>query len=142
VLQANCRKSPDCTTTFLTKAMRRADVLLAQEFWADPRSDTGSWKVVQDPNFRFYFQREIKDPKKPPRALIAVANNPFVECETVCMERDMVAVWLGKGADRILVVNIYNPNPDPEAKGPLRSKQAIALLHLHRHWVIAGDFNA
>jgi hypothetical protein len=73
LLQANCRRSPDCTTTLLTKATGRAEVVLIQEFWADKRNPHGIWKTTQDSNFHFIFDRGGVDKRKPPRALTAVA---------------------------------------------------------------------
>jgi hypothetical protein len=140
LLQANCRRSPDCTTTLLTKATGKAEVVLIQEFWADKRNPHGIWKTTQDANFHFIFDRGGADKRKPPRALTAVAKG--VTFEALITERDLVAVWVGEPADRFLIINVYNPNPDKEKQGPLRSGRAIRLVQQHRHWVIAGDFNA
>jgi len=74
--------------------------------------------------------------------MIAVSVNPRVDFEVILTERDMVAVWVGKGTDRVLVVSVYNPFPNPDRSGPLASKRALQLLSGHRDWVIAGDFNA
>jgi hypothetical protein len=143
VLQANCRKSPDCTTNFLTKARGRAKMLLAQEFWADPRDDNGIWKTALDLNFWFVFDRSVTDGRRTAsRAMIAVSKNPPVDYTIEVQERDLVAVKIGKGEDEILVVSIYNPNPDPLKVGPLRSERTLALLREHRQWVIGKDFNA
>jgi hypothetical protein len=142
VLQANCRKSPDCTTTFLQKARGRGDVLLLQEFWADPRTDDGLWKLVQDSNFRYFFDGSIRDKDKKPRAMIALSVNPRVDFEVVRMERDMVALWVGRGDDRVMVVSLYNPNPDPTKCSPLRSRSLFQVLTGVRDWVVGGDFNA
>jgi hypothetical protein len=142
VLQANCRKSPDCTTTFLQKARGRGDVLLLQEFWADPRTDDGLWKLVQDSNFRYFFDGGIRDKDKKPRAMIALSVNPRVDFEVVRMERDMVALWIGRGDDRVMVVSLYNPNPDPTKCSPMRSRSLFQVLTGVRDWVVGGDFNA
>jgi hypothetical protein len=88
LLQANCRRSPDCTTTLLTKATGKADVVLIQEFWADKRNPHGIWKTTQDANFHFIFDRGVIDKRKPPRALTAIAKG--VTFEALVTERDMV----------------------------------------------------
>jgi hypothetical protein len=41
LVQANCRRLPKCTTTLLTKATKKAEVILLQEFWADKRDTHG-----------------------------------------------------------------------------------------------------
>jgi hypothetical protein len=142
VLQANCRKSPDCTTTFLQKARGRGDVLLLQEFWADPRTDNGMWKLVQDGNFRYFFDGSIKAKSKKPRAMIALSVNPRVDFEVVCLDRDLVAVWVGTGPDKVMVVSLYNPNPDPNRSGPMKGRKLFQTLSGVRDWVVGGDFNA
>jgi hypothetical protein len=125
LLQANCRRSPDCTTTLLTKATGKAEVVLIQEFWADKRNPHGIWKTTQDANFHFIFDRGGADKRKPPRALTAVAKG--VTFEVLITERDLVAVWVGEPEDRILIINVYNPNPDKDKQGPLRSGRALRL---------------
>jgi hypothetical protein len=55
LVQANCRRSPDCTTTFLTKATKKAEVVLLQEFWADKKDTHGVWKTTQDSNYWLLF---------------------------------------------------------------------------------------
>jgi hypothetical protein len=142
VLQANCRKSPDCTTTFLQKARGRGDVLLLQEFRADPRTNDGMWKLVQDGNFSYFFDGGIKDKSKEPRAMIALSVNPRVDFEVMCLERDLVAVWVGTGPDKILVIRLYNPNPDPTRRGHMKSRRLLQILSGVRDWVVGGDFNA
>jgi hypothetical protein len=41
VVQANCRRLLDCTTTLLNKATKKAEVVLLPEFWADKRDPDG-----------------------------------------------------------------------------------------------------
>ena len=53
LIQANCRKSPDCTTTILSKARNAGDVVLLQGFWTRPGDQ--EWDTVSDPNFWFFF---------------------------------------------------------------------------------------
>ena len=55
MLQANCSKFPDCTTTILTKAIEHADIVLVQETWARRDTDGGGWKVIADANFDCNF---------------------------------------------------------------------------------------
>jgi hypothetical protein len=142
VLQANCRRSPDCTTTFLQKAMGRGDVLLLQEFWADPRTDNGMWKLVQDGNFRYFFDGGIKDKDRKAQAMIALSVNPRMDFEVVCLERDMVVLWVGTVPDRVMIVSLYNPNPDPTRSSPMKSRRLFQVLSGVRDWVVGGDFNA
>jgi ribonuclease HI len=100
------------------------------------------WKLVQDSNFRYFFEGGIKDKDKRPRAMIALSVNPRVDFEVVCLERDMVALWVGSGADRAMVISLYNPNPDPTRCSPMRSRRLFQVLIGVRNWVVGGDFNA
>jgi hypothetical protein len=109
LLQANCRKSPDCLTTLLTKAGGRTDVILVQELWVDKRNPFGVWRTTQDPNYWFLYDSAIRDPRKPPRALIAIPKNLPLKWRKEHWDRDIVAIWIGEGADEILLINIYNP---------------------------------
>ena len=140
VIQSNCRKSPDCTTTLLRQALGNAEVVLAQEFWASPKDNNGLWKTVNDANFHFVFDRNCTDRNAHPRTMTAVSKNIRSRIEVT--ERDMVAIWVGEPGEEILIVNVYNPNPDPQNLGPLRSRRAANLLAKYTRWVIAGDFNA
>jgi hypothetical protein len=142
VLQANSRKSSDCTTTFLQKARGRGDVLLLQGFWAHPRTDDEIWKLVQDCNFRYLFDGGIKDKSKKPGAMIALSVNSREDFEVMCLEGDLVAVWVGTRPDKILVVSLYNPNPDPTRSGPMKSRRLFQMLSGVQDWIVGGNFNA
>jgi hypothetical protein len=65
-----------------------------------------------------------------------------VTFEVLITERDLVAVEVGEPEDHILIINVYNLNPDKEKQGPLRSGRALCLVLQHRRWAIVGDFNA
>jgi hypothetical protein len=117
-------------------------VLLLQEFWADPRTDDGMWKLVQDSNLRYFLDEDIKVKSKKPRAMIALSVDLRVDFEVMCLERDLVAMWVGTGLDTIPVVSLYNPNPDPTRSGPMKSRRFCQMLSGVRDWVVGGDLNA
>jgi hypothetical protein len=140
LLQANCRRSPDCTTTFLTKALGKAEVILLQEFWTDKHNAHGLWKTTQDANHWFIYDRTIAHEKKLPRVMTTVPKGQTFK--VVAVERDMVAVWIRERGNRVMVVNICNPNPDKDKEGPLRSGRALQLIEHQISWVMTGDFNS
>jgi hypothetical protein len=98
------------------------------------------WKLVQDGNFRYFFEGGIKDKSKKPWAMIALSVNPRVDFEVVCLERDMVALWVRTVPDRVMIVSLYNPNPDPTRSGPIKSRKRFQTLSGVRDWVEGGDF--
>jgi hypothetical protein len=58
------------------------------------------------------------------------------------VEQDILTVWVGEPDERILIVNVYNSNPDSDRQRPLRSHRALRLLQQHQTTrVIVGDFN-
>jgi hypothetical protein len=75
--------------------------------------------------------------------MIAIPKNLPLKWRKEHWDRDIVAIWVGEGADEVLLINIYNTNPDRDRSGPLRSGKALELITQHPDkWVMAGDFNA